>query len=161
MVLGQGLSRKDRHGQLGAGVAQRDAAQASVRNGCSVRPAGMTEEGSMRRVPFAMMVAMAATMIGCAKQTTRRPAEPPAVLEVDNRNALDMNIFVVASSGGRERLGMSVAHTVSHFRIPARLIFGITPLRFQADPIGAGARPYTEQITVEPGDTIVLQIPPG
>jgi hypothetical protein len=115
----------------------------------------------MRRVPAAVILVVVAAWIGCAKQTTRRPAEPPAVLEVDNLNALDMVIYVVQSAGARQRLGTSIAHTVSHFRIPARLIFGITPLRFQADPIGAGARPFSEQISVQPGDTIVLRIPPG
>jgi len=115
----------------------------------------------MRRVPAVLILALTAWQVGCAKQTTRQPAEPPVVLQVDNQNGLDMNIYVVETSGARQRLGTAVAHTVANFRIPARLIFGITPLRFQADPIGAGARPFTEQITVEPGDTVVFRIPPG
>jgi len=115
----------------------------------------------MRLVPAVLILATVSGLVGCAKQRSRQPAEPPAVLEVDNQNALDMNIYVVQTSGARQRLGTAVAHTVAHFRIPARLLFGITPLRFQADPIGGRLRPYSEEITVEPVDTVVLRIPPG
>jgi hypothetical protein len=87
-------------------------------------------------------------------------AEPATVLEVDNQATLDMTIYVVRSSGARERLGMATAHTRTRLRIPPRLIFGLTPLRFMADPIGGSATPVTQEITVQPGDTVVLQIPP-
>lgn len=108
---------------------------------------------------FAILVV---TMAGCStRQARSRPTEPATYLEVDNQHRLDMTIYVVRSAGNRERLGTSIAHTVQRFRIPDRLMFGLTPLRFQADPIGGNASPVTQEITVEPGDTVVLRIPPG
>ncbi len=109
-----------------------------------------------------LVIMLAALAVeGCSTRSRRAVQEPPVVLEVDNQAALDMTIYAVQSSGSRERLGLAVAHRVTWFRIPDRLIFGLTPLRFQADPIGGGAMPVTEDITVEPGDTVVLRIPPG
>jgi hypothetical protein len=98
---------------------------------------------------------------GCASGSRRSPQEAAVVLEVDNQASLDMTIYVIRSGSSRERLGLATAHRISWFRIPDRLIFGPTPLRFQADPIGAGAMPVTEDITVSPGDTVVFRIPPG
>ena len=98
--------------------------------------------------------------VACGPSRARSPGEPPAVLEVDNASGLDMNVYVVQTSGARNRIGTSTAHTRQWFRIPDRLIFGATPLRFQADPIGGNRLPVTQEITVAPGDTVVWRIPP-
>ena len=45
-------------------------------------------------------------------------------------------------------------------RIPSSQIFGPTPLRFQLDFLAGPRTPLTESITVVPGDTVVLQVPP-
>ncbi len=68
---------------------------------------------------------------------------------------------MIRSGGNRQRLGTSTAHTRMTFTIPASLMFGLTPLRFQADPIGSDRAPVTQEITVEPGDRVRLVIPPG
>jgi hypothetical protein len=111
----------------------------------------------MRRFAPLLFLGLAA----CGARTGPQEAQPATVLEVDNQHSLDMNIYVVRTSGARERLGTATAHTRSRLTIPARLIFGLTPLRFMADPIGGRATPVTQEITVQPGDTVVLQIPPG
>lgn len=86
--------------------------------------------------------------------------QAPTTLEVDNRSSLDMTIYVIREGGARTRLGSATAHLTTRFTIPDRLMFGITSLRFQADPVGAGRTPVTETINVQAGDTVVLQIPP-
>lgn len=96
----------------------------------------------------------------CGARTQTGEPQPTTVLEVDNQAGLDMTIYVVPTSGARQRLGMATAHTRTRITIPSRLIFGLTPLRFMADPIGGSATPVTQEITVQPGDTVVLQIPP-
>ena len=47
------------------------------------------------------------------------------------------------------------------FVIPSNLIFGSTPLRFMADPIGRSRTPVSQEITVSPGDEVLLTIPPS
>jgi len=91
----------------------------------------------------------------------RASAGPPVVLEVQNDANLDMTMYAVEQNGNRSRLGLATAHRITFLSIPNRIIFGLTPLRFQADPIGAAANPVTPEITVEAGDTVVMRIPPS
>ena len=112
----------------------------------------------LRLVGIGIVLAAAACSSG---QARRAPADVPAVLEVQNNASLDMTIYVYVRGGSRNRLGTAVAHRTSWFTIPQRLLFGLTPLQFQADPIGTGARPVLREITVEAGDTVVMNIPPG
>jgi hypothetical protein len=50
-------------------------------------------------------------------------------------------------------------NTTHVFTIPKSLVNPGMPLRFLADPIGGGRTPYSEEIIVNPGDTLVLRIP--
>ena len=51
-------------------------------------------------------------------------------------------------------------NSTTTFTIPANLIFGATPLRFLADPIGSNRTPVSDEITVQPGDQVRLVLPP-
>lgn len=115
----------------------------------------------MRFARPAMLLLLASGLWACAHMTRSSPQQPqpPTVLSVENNSGLDMNMYVVAHDTQRERLGLAIAHRTSNFVIPARLLFGPTPLRFQADPVGGNRTPVTDQITVIPGDTVVLRIP--
>lgn len=84
---------------------------------------------------------------------------PPTRLKVENQAFLDMNIYVYRSSQ-RIRLGTVNGNSTTRLTIPANLIFGATPLRFQADPIGGSRQSISQEITVSPGDEVVLTIPP-
>jgi hypothetical protein len=84
---------------------------------------------------------------------------PPAAIRVDNQSFADMTVYVLRSAQ-RVRLGLAPGHANTVFTVPTALMAGATPLRFIADPIG-GARPsVSEEITVAPGDSVTLTIPP-
>lgn len=85
---------------------------------------------------------------------------PPTRLRVENQAFLDMTIYVYRSSQ-RIRLGQASGNATTRFTIPANLIFGSTPLRFQADPIGGSRTPLSQEISVSPGDEVMLTIPPN
>lgn len=85
--------------------------------------------------------------------------ENPTTLRVDNQGFSDMDIFALRG-GQRVRLGMVVGHQNSVFKVPSVLIAGLTPMRFIADPIGSTRASVSEEITVAPGDSVVLTIPP-
>jgi hypothetical protein len=84
----------------------------------------------------------------------------PAAVSVDNRGFSDMTVYVARDSQ-RQRLGLAQGNRVTVFTIPANMVGGATPLRFIADPIGSSRASVSEQITVSPGDTVVVMIPPG
>lgn len=109
-----------------------------------------------------LTLTLAFALAGCAALGTRdAPDEDagPTILEVDNRASTDMTIHVVREGGARQRLGTATSHTRTALRIPDRLLFGPTPLRFEADPIGSTRTRLSESITVMPGDTVTMQIP--
>jgi hypothetical protein len=120
-----------------------------------------------RRALHAMLLTAA---VGCltlavACSTNQEPdpmAEPvpPTRLRVENQAFLDMTIYVYRSSQ-RIRLGVANGNATTRFTIPANLIFGATPLRFQADPIGSNRTSISQEITVTPGDEVTLTIPPS
>lgn len=93
------------------------------------------------------------------EEEVAEPAEP-TWLVVQNQAFLDMNVYVYRSSQ-RIRLGTVNGSSTTRILIPANYLFGATPLRFQADPIGGGRKPITQEIMVSPGDEVHLMIPPG
>lgn len=92
---------------------------------------------------------------------SRGPQQPEqqTMIRVDNQSVADMTIYAIRS-GQRIRLGFATGLKVSTLTIPAYLIFGATPLRFLADPIGSSRTPVSDEITVTPGDVVTLTIPP-
>lgn len=83
----------------------------------------------------------------------------PTVVQVDNQGFLDMAVYAVRS-GQRVRLGNANGASKTNLKVPSSLVSGITPLRFVADPIGGRRASVSQEITVVPGDTVVLTIPP-
>lgn len=83
----------------------------------------------------------------------------PTVVVVDNQSYLDMNVYAVRS-GQRIRLGTAGGVGKTSLTIPSTLVSGATPIRFVADPIGGARASVSQEITVSPGDTVVMQIPP-
>jgi hypothetical protein len=83
----------------------------------------------------------------------------PTVLQVDNQGFLDMSVYA-SRSGQRIRLGIATGNSKTNLTIPPTIVSGLTPLRFVADPIGGRRASVSQEITVAPGDTVVLTIPP-
>lgn len=115
-----------------------------------------------RRAAWMFALAFATLAAACAQnKNPDQAAEPQPVtrLRVQNQAFLDMTIYVYRGPQ-RLRLGTANGNSTTRFTIPASLIFGATPLRFQADPIGSNRASISEEITVSPGDEVTLLIPP-
>lgn len=102
-----------------------------------------------------------AVLVGCSKGTPGDvvPADTPAIIKVDNQRFQDMTIYVV-ENGVRDRLGLARGNFTTSFTIPVRYSQRAAILRFVADPIGGAALPVTQDITVEPGDEVLMRITP-
>jgi hypothetical protein len=124
----------------------------------------------MRRL---VVFVLAAAVAACARAGTTTssgtvapdvadavPDDTYGTLRVDNQNFLDMTIYVIESSGARSRIGTATGNTVTTLRIPNRLLGGARTVRFQADPIGGRETPVSQEVTVIPGEVVVLTIPP-
>jgi hypothetical protein len=121
----------------------------------------MGRAGGLRRTAFVAMAMCLSLAAGCMQNNDpETAAEPvaPARLRVDNQAFLDMTIYVYRNSQ-RIRLGQATGNSTTRFTIPANLLFGATPLRFLADPIGGNRTPISQEISVSPGDEVMLTIP--
>lgn len=108
-----------------------------------------------------MLMAAALLTTACFRQPDPEDAaEPPepTYLRVDNQAFADMTIYAVRGSQ-RVRLGMANGVSTTRLRIPNSLLFGSSVLAFIADPIGGGRTPISQEITVSPGDEVLLLIP--
>jgi hypothetical protein len=103
-------------------------------------------------------------LLGACSHGGRSPQVVPntktaATVEVQNQGFADMTIYVL-SHGTRVRLGLAGGHSTSRFPIPAYALGGDRLVQFLADPIGGTREPVSEEIAVDPGDTVGLTIPP-
>ena len=114
----------------------------------------------MRRALLALALLSAA----CGHRVKPGAVEPRSetTVRVENQNFLDMDVFVV-QNGMRIRLGRAASLTTAVFTIPPDFVRNSTQLRFDLRPIGGGgaATQRTETIPVQPGDQVVLMIPPS
>jgi hypothetical protein len=102
---------------------------------------------------------LAAACTGFRHGAAATDPNAPTVVQVDNQGFLDMAVYA-ARSTERVRLGTATGNSKTNLRVPQGMVSGLTPLRFIADPIGGNRASVSEEITVAPGDTIVLTIPP-
>lgn len=114
---------------------------------------------TIRLLSFAALCAIFAACASLGKQNTIAAGEPTTVI-VDNRATLDMNIYIVRSSGQRIRIGTATSLSTTKLTIPRGIVMGLTTVRFLADPIGSNRLPISEEITVMEGDEVTLMLPP-
>ena len=114
-----------------------------------------------RRVFLAAV--LGAAISACAHRTQVNSNEDtgPTQVRVVNQGYADMDIFVLSTGTGRIRLGTVTGNSTATFTLPGFLVGHATQVRFLADPIGSNRTPVSDQITVEPGETVELTIPPG
>ncbi|MFN2431227.1 MAG: hypothetical protein ABR599_00130 [Gemmatimonadota bacterium] len=83
----------------------------------------------------------------------------PSTVRVENRSWTTMTVYVLRDSQ-RIRLDTVPGASTRVLELPSWIVFG-TPVRFLADPIGGSDSPVSEEMTVTPGDEVVLVIPAG
>lgn len=113
-------------------------------------------------IRFLSVALVAGIALGCGRNRVQTEIDPDAAtqLVVDNQSFPDMTIYVIEGAR-RVRLGLAGGNTKTKFTLPKYLVRTLTSVRFQADPIGSARAPISDEITVSPGDEVVLRIPPS
>jgi len=104
----------------------------------------------------ALLALMLLSACGSTKEQTGE--QGGATVNVTNRNWLSMEIYVVGQSQ-RVRLGRVGAGKSKQFTIPAHLLSGATPLRFEMESSGPQRDVLTEEFVLAPGEEVILVIP--
>ncbi|MGH7456794.1 MAG: hypothetical protein ACRENG_35925 [bacterium] len=91
--------------------------------------------------------------------TTRQAgrSEPVTTVRVENRNFLDMKIYLLRGEE-RIRIGTVTGNSTEVFVLREGIVVGAGLLRFLADPIGGNQTPISQEISVRPGQEIELII---
>jgi hypothetical protein len=108
----------------------------------------------------AMLVAVAACSHG-AKHPGDDDLEQTTRVRVENQAFLDMNVYVIGDGGGRTRLGTVTGNTNQEFVIPAYIVGPANSVRFLIEPIGSNRSPISNSLSIRPGQTVTLTIPPN
>jgi hypothetical protein len=114
----------------------------------------------IKSIAIALSLAAIAACSGFSRGSGTTDPNQPTVVEVDNQGFLDMDVYAVRS-GQRWRIGLATGNSRTKLTIPKSMVNGITPLSFIADPVGGRRASVSQEITVAPGDTVVMTIPPG
>jgi hypothetical protein len=102
------------------------------------------------------MLLFAAVLAACASAPPSGAVGPPSIVEVSNYNPLDVHVYVIVS-GQRVSLGVVTTNSTESFRLPA-LAFSSRNVAFRAAPIGSGRTYVSDEMLIEPGDTVVWTI---
>lgn len=111
------------------------------------------------------LVPVASVLLAVACSRTSKAGEEPspraeAAVQVENQNYLDVNVYVVRG-GQRLRLGTVTGNSTRMFMLRPDMIGPGFEVQFEAHPIGGRTNPRSERIIVQPGDVVVLTIPPS
>ncbi len=114
----------------------------------------------MKRLTCLALAATVALASACATSAGTQAAQqrPVTTVQVENQALYDMTVYVVRG-GQRIRLGLATGLSKTRFTIPQGILFGLTSLRFVADPVGGRNTPVSEEIMVQEGEEVVLRIP--
>lgn len=110
-------------------------------------------------ITLSLLLLAAVACVGMGGGTGNADPNQPTVVQVDNQGFSDMTVYVVRNSQ-RVRLGIATGNSKTNFTLPSGVAGGLASLRFIANPIGGRRNSISEEITVAPGDTVVLTIPP-
>lgn len=89
-----------------------------------------------------------------------RNDEPKTTIDIQNNDFNDMTIYVL-NNGQRSRIGIAPGNKTTTLTIPGYLLTGTPYLRFLANPLAGSRAPVSEEISVSPGDQLVMIINQG
>lgn len=121
----------------------------------------------LRSLALALALVTLGTAAACTRSqtgaggTTTANPQQATTISVVNQAYLDMDVYALRQGGQRVRLGTATGNQTTVFTIPRDLLFGPTPMRFVADPIGGTHAEVSTSILVNPGDQVEMRIPPG
>jgi len=118
----------------------------------------------LSRRALVLAAALAAAALAAASCVGRGKNAPVPVerttVRVVNQGFLDRHVYVYQGMA-RTRLGTVTGNSTQVLTIPPSIVTMLARLRFVADGIGGRAPVWTDEISVEPGDQVVLTIPPS
>ena len=110
---------------------------------------------------FVLLIALT-TPVACSSaarepDTGATPVSARTVVQVQNRNFYDMQLYVVRF-GERQRLGLATGNQTTTFELPRNWLDTGGTVQFVASPVGSNQVSWSQQLSVQPGDVVRLQV---
>jgi hypothetical protein len=111
--------------------------------------------------PLRRVTILAALMtFALACSPLRRGGEPVAVIYFDNQSLAQADVFAVAPSGNRVRIGTVFAGRREALRVSASALGGGNSVTIVARLLASSQTPTSGPITLLPGDRLEVRLPP-
>ena len=111
----------------------------------------------LRNLAFALLLVLPAACSSTPEpESGASPANARTVVQVENRNFYDMQIYAVRF-GERQRIGLATGNRTTTFDLPSHWTTGAT-VQFVASPVGSDQVAWSQNFTVKPGDVVRLEI---
>lgn len=114
----------------------------------------------LRRVTILAALAACAAAFALACGPLRRGGQPEAVIYFDNQSVAQADVFAVAPSGNRVRIGTVFAGRREALRVPPSALGGGSSVTIVARLLASSRTPTSGPITLLPGDTLEVRLPP-
>ena len=113
----------------------------------------------MRRLPQLPIVAALVGMAACGP--FHRGGGSPASVRFVNESTDQVDVYAVASSGSRIRIGTVNAGSTVQLRVPETAIGGDGMVSIVARVFASSRTPSTGRLQLTPGQTIEVTLPPA
>jgi hypothetical protein len=110
----------------------------------------------MRTITPFLIVLILLASCSTTRQAGNR-SEPKIAVRVENRNFLDMKIYILRGAE-RIRIGTVTGNSTEMLFMPESFVIGVGLVRFIAEPIGSNQTPISQEISVRPGQEVELII---
>lgn len=114
---------------------------------------------TIRGILLAMVTVSGLSACGGSQPDPGVNPDAATSVRVENQSGDDMTIYVL-KSGQRLRLGTVNVGQTQTFKLSKPIVTGMTTLRFVADPIGGRRNSISEEVSLRPGEEIVLRLGP-
>lgn len=112
---------------------------------------------AIRQIAMVAAVSISACHQAAPKIGEPLPSSEKISIQVENRNKLDVMIYVV-HSGMQSRLGLATAFTTTAFELPLASLGSGADYRLLADPIGMRIVVTTETLHARTGDEVTWSL---
>lgn len=111
----------------------------------------------LRTAPLLLSLGLGACARGPGESTAPRSA---VTVEIENRSARSVDIYVLPSQGSSTRIGFVPAVETAKFSLSQALLAGAVSFRLQARPVRGGSPFASEPFDARAGDEVFWSIPP-
>ena len=114
---------------------------------------------SLRRILGRLLPALLLTVAACNAFRHGGPAPEPATIFFVNESLEQADVYAVAQSGDRRRIGTVMAGRTDTLSVPASMLSSGGAINIYVRLLASSRRPETGPVTIIPGEAYLVRLP--